>query len=75
MIGETVNESVEILSSEHDVVGITQLIQGADALIIIFVPFCFGEESSSSMESLVMEVNNRLSDFNSRDMRVICVTR
>ncbi len=75
MIGETVNEKFEIVSSDNDVIGVTQLIQGADALIIIFVPFCFGEEVNLSMESLVMDVSDRLEEFNNRDIRVVCVTR
>lgn len=75
MIGESVNETFEVVSTEHDVVSINQLIQGADALVTIFLPFCYGEEGNTSMESLVMDINDRLGEFHNNDMRVVCITR
>lgn len=75
MIGEQIRDNYEVVSSEHEITSLNQLIQGADALIIIFVPFCYGEETNVSIETLVMDTNDRLSDFSDNDFRVVCVTR
>lgn len=74
-VGEQIRDNFEVVSTEHEIMTLNQLIQGADALIIIFVPFCYGEETNVSIETLVMDTNDRLGDFSDNDFRVVCITR
>lgn len=69
------DESWELISPDHEVVGITQLINGADAVVMIFIPFCYGEVGNGTMEALVLDVNRRIDEFNGQDLRVVCVTK
>lgn len=75
MVGEVVNTAFEVASSENEICGITQLLHGAEAVVVLFLPFCYGDTSSHSIESLVIDVNQRIDEFNQQDVRVVCITR
>ena len=76
MIGESIANGLELANADNEVCELNDLLHGAEALIVIFCPYCFGDaESGSSMESLVMDVNNNLDEFSALDLRVICITR
>jgi hypothetical protein len=75
MIGEKLNDFLELASSDHEIVSLTQLIHGAEALVILFTPFCFGEINDNTMENLIVQVNERIEEFNQQDLRVICIAR
>ena len=76
MIGETVSSNMELASSDNEIFSISQLLHGAEALVMIFTPYCYGDASNKeSIESLVLEVSSRIDEFNSQDLRVVCITR
>lgn len=75
MVGEIINAALEVASSESEICGITQLLHGAEAVVVLFLPFCYGDTTSHSMESLVIDINQRIDEFNQQDLRVICITR
>lgn len=74
-VGDEINADLELASTDHEILPISQLIHGAEALILLFVPYCFGDIVDNSMEQLVLEVNERLDEFNQSDLRVVCITR
>jgi hypothetical protein len=69
------SNDLELASSENEIFPFNFLLNGAEALIILFLPFCFGERKEKSMEQLIINVNERLDTFNQHDIRVVCVTR
>ncbi|RYH12513.1 hypothetical protein EON65_38125 [archaeon] len=76
MIGEAVSSDLELASSNNEIFSISQLLHGAEALVMIFTPYCFGDATNKeSIESLILEVDERIDEFNSQDLRVVCITR
>eukprot|EP01039_Chlorochromonas_danica_P009953 gene9953-11003_t len=73
--GEVNCDKLELASSTNEIFSLSQIIGPAEAVIVIFVPYCFGDRTDNSIEALILEVNKRLEEFNSSDLRVICVTR
>ena len=76
------SSSVEYIGSEHVLTSVTSeiyplglLLQGVDALIMVFVPYIFGDLIENTMEYLINDLNLDLPLFENRDVRVICVTR
>ncbi len=74
-VGDVVSSNLELASLENEIVPISQLFYGAEAVVIFFVPFCYGELVKQSMESLLVEVNDHLDEFNQHDLRVVCISR
>lgn len=76
MNGTAVSSDLELASSDNEIFSISQLLHGAEALVMIFTPYCYGDAASKeTIESLILEVNERIDEFNSQDLRVVCVTR
>ena len=75
MIGETISADLELANSDNEILALSNLLHGADALIVLFCPYCFGENTNNSMEALVSDVNDKLEFFNQKELRVICITR
>jgi peroxiredoxin len=74
-VGDVVSSDLEIASLENEIIPISQLFYGAEAVIIFFVSYCYGDPVKQSMESLLMEVNDHLDEFNQHDLRVVCISR
>lgn len=74
-VGDVVSSDLELASLENEIIPISQLFYGAEAVIIFFVSFCYGEQTKQSMESLLVEVNHHMDEFNQHDMRVVCISR
>lgn len=74
-IGEVISTELELATSDNEICGLSTLLNGAEALVVLFVPFCFGPINDGTMENLVIEVNERLDDFSEHDLRVICITK
>jgi hypothetical protein len=66
---------MEMLSLNGEVYTINQLLFGTQALVMIFMPYCFGDIDGNSIESLIVETNERLDDFLALDLRVVCIGR
>lgn len=66
---------LELVSSDDEICSFPQLMRGAEALVIIFTPYCFADAADNSIEGLLLDVNQRIDEFASHDIRVICVTR
>mmetsp|Transcript_31763 Transcript_31763/g.53575 ORF Transcript_31763/g.53575 Transcript_31763/m.53575 type:complete len:172 (-) Transcript_31763:387-902(-) len=75
MIGDTIANDLELANTDNEVSPVTMLLHGAEALIILFNPYTFGDETPNTMESLVLDINDRLDEFDSEDLRVVCITR
>lgn len=75
MIGEIIADDLEIANTDNEICTIGALLQGTEALVMLFTPYCFGDVNLNSMEKLLMDVNQNLEDFNQQDLRVICITR
>ena len=74
-VGDTVSSDLELASIQNEICPISQLFYGAEAVIIFFVPYCYGELTDNSMETLLIDVNQKIDDFNSQDLRVVCITK
>ena len=75
MIGETISADLELANTDNEISALSMLLHGAEGLVVLFCPYCFGEDTPNSMESLVLDVNDKLDFFNQRELRVICITR
>jgi hypothetical protein len=75
MVGDTVSADLELASAENEICSISQLLHGAEALVVIFTSFCYGKLGKGSVETLILDVNERINEFNQQDLRVICITR
>lgn len=74
-VGDLVSSDLEIASVQNEICPISQLFHGAEAVIIFFVPYCYGELSDHSMETLLIEVNQKMDDFEAQELRVVCITK
>jgi hypothetical protein len=74
MIGSEITD-LDLVSGEHDVYPLSSLLQGAEACLVIFCPFTYGDFSEGTMEHLLIEINDSIDEFNKRDIRVACITR
>lgn len=74
MIGSTIPE-LELVSSDNQVFSINYLLRGAEAAVLLFCPFTYGESKTNTMERLLADINSSIENFNSRDIRVACITR
>lgn len=72
---EFLPKDLEVANSDNEICGLNSLVLGAELLVILFIPFCFGENVKNSMESLVCEVNDRMDEFSENDIRIICISR
>lgn len=75
MIGQKIRENLELTTVEYEIKNLSHLLVGAEALIVLFVPYCFGSGTGGTMESLVTEVNSSLDEFLKQDLRVACICR
>lgn len=75
MIGEEIASTLEVSSADNEIIALTQLLYGAEAVVFIFLPFCYGELVENTMEYLITDINKRIDEFNDKDIRVICITR
>ena len=75
MIGHKISSNLELGTVDHEISNLSHLLIGAEALVILFIPYCFGDILDDTMESLVLEVNRRIEEFNKNDLRVICISR
>jgi predicted dithiol-disulfide oxidoreductase (DUF899 family) len=66
---------LSLLSESSQTIELTRLLFGVDALVILFLPFTYGEREPNTMENLVYEMNQRLDKFVNHDLKVICVGR
>ena len=74
-VGESVSSDLELASIQNEIVQISQLFHGAEAVIIFFVPYCYGELSDNSMETLLIEVSQKMDDFDAQELKVACITK
>jgi predicted dithiol-disulfide oxidoreductase (DUF899 family) len=73
---EVVKEGdLTLLSESSQTIELTRLLFGVDALVILFLPFTYGEREPNTMENLVYKMNQRLDKFVNHDLKVICVGR
>jgi peroxiredoxin len=74
-IGELVTSDLELASMDSEIVPVSQLFYGAEAVIMFFIPHCYGDETAQSMEALLINVNSSMDEFNQYDLRVICISK
>mmetsp|Transcript_16698 Transcript_16698/g.37058 ORF Transcript_16698/g.37058 Transcript_16698/m.37058 type:complete len:180 (-) Transcript_16698:338-877(-) len=75
MVGEALPTNLELANTENEVINLTALLQGAEALVVLFHPYTYAEVKKNSMENLILDVNDRLEFFEQEDVRVIVITR
>lgn len=75
MVGEIISAELEVSSTDNEVTPLSMLLHGAEALIVLFCPFCFGSTDEKSMEALMLDVNSKIDFFDRRDLRVVAITR
>ena len=69
-----INASATLASVNSDITPIGLLLQGATALVLLFVPYCFGECTENSMEKLLKEINDEHALYVTSEIRVVAVT-
>jgi hypothetical protein len=72
MIGDLISSDLELANADNEIVPLSVLLHATEALVVLFVPYCFGK---NSMEILVEDVNNKIEFFYRKELRVICITR
>ena len=50
-------------------------LREASALVLIYVPYCFGSASPGTIFQFLNKVNDCRSLFEDKDIRVLCITR
>ena len=75
-MNQSIRSDLEVISLEHESCSLSHLSYGAESLVLIFVPYCYGElNNGNSMESFIMEMNRKIDLFNQNDFRVILISR
>ena len=54
---------------------LVEYLREASALVLIFVPHCFGSSSPGTIYQFLNKVNEARSKFDENDIRVLCITR
>lgn len=75
MVGDMISTDLEVSSTDNEVTPLSMLLHGAEALVVLFCPCCFGDTEVKSMEALMQDVNSKIDFFDRRDLRVIAITR
>jgi hypothetical protein len=72
---EEIPSDLELLSTNFELISFNQLLFGVEALIVVFLPFSYGDRNLFTIENLLYDINLRLDEFVNNDLRVICVCK
>ena len=75
-IGEYMAPGMDICSAENAVIPLRLMNKGMDSLLVLFIPHCFGDNSTkNTLLSLIKEINDNIDIFRQRSIRVVGISR
>ena len=74
--GDYLFSDVNVVNVENVLHPLRALKVGSNALIALFVPYCFGDDKEkNSIHALIRDVSENINIFKQRSLRLICITR
>lgn len=75
-IGEYLPNNLEVVNIQNGITPLRSLLHGVDKLIIVFLPYCFGDKHIvNTIDYLIKEIHEKINEFLLHDIRVVCITK
>jgi hypothetical protein len=75
-VGDYLRASLSVCNVENEIFPLHKLGNGFKSLIILFVPYCFEEDTKKgNMAALIAELSSEIEIFRKRSLRLIAITR